>query len=282
MAEHLIDAVFPICGLVRVVDVGSNPIDGAPPYLPLLQRRLCRVVGFEPQGAALTELNNRKSDLETYLPYAVGDGAEHTLHLCQAPGMTSVLEPDPARLALFPHFNAWGRVLSTEPVATRRLDAIEEIPAIDFLKIDIQGGELMAFRGGREKLAGAVAIQTEVSFIPLYHGQPSFAAIDAELRTLGFLPHSFPAINRRMILPLYNQNDLYAAMNQVLEADIVYVRDFLKMDTMTTPQLGKLALIAHFCYRSFDLCARCLHAIAERREIEPAVVNAYLHLLPTY
>ncbi len=35
--------------LTAVVDVGANPIDGVPPYRPLLAKGLCTVVGFEPQ-----------------------------------------------------------------------------------------------------------------------------------------------------------------------------------------------------------------------------------------
>ena len=30
--------------LTAVVDVGANPIDGAPPYQPMLDRKLCTVV----------------------------------------------------------------------------------------------------------------------------------------------------------------------------------------------------------------------------------------------
>jgi hypothetical protein len=39
--------------LTAVVDIGANPIDGDPPYQSMLEKRLCRVVGFEPQSEAL-------------------------------------------------------------------------------------------------------------------------------------------------------------------------------------------------------------------------------------
>ena len=35
--------------LTSVVDIGANPVDGDPPYKPMLEKRLCRVTGFEPQ-----------------------------------------------------------------------------------------------------------------------------------------------------------------------------------------------------------------------------------------
>jgi hypothetical protein len=79
-----------------IVDVGANPITGEePPYGAMLAKGLCTVVGFEPQEEALATLLARKGPLETYLPYAIGDGAEHTFHVCQMPGMSSIFEPDP-------------------------------------------------------------------------------------------------------------------------------------------------------------------------------------------
>ncbi len=87
--------------LTEVVDIGANPIDGDPPYKAMLAEGLCRVTGFEPQEKALAVLQNLKGGNERYLPHAVGDGKPHTLNICRASGMTSLLEPDPSSLALF-------------------------------------------------------------------------------------------------------------------------------------------------------------------------------------
>ena len=78
---------------VKIVDIGANPLDGTPPYEVMLRSGDADIVGFEPNPEALAELNTKKGPTETYLPYAVGDGRRHTLHFCQAPGMTSLLEP---------------------------------------------------------------------------------------------------------------------------------------------------------------------------------------------
>src|SRR5437763_8887102 len=82
--------------LTHVVDIGANPIEGAPPYKPLLDAQLCRITGFEPQAAALAELNRKKGASESYFPYAVGDGEEHTLNLCAYSGWTSTFLPSAA------------------------------------------------------------------------------------------------------------------------------------------------------------------------------------------
>jgi FkbM family methyltransferase len=279
--QHLPDeltALLQPARLTEVVDIGANPIDGDPPYKTMLQRRICRVTGFDPHPQALARLDAAKSDLETYLPHAVGDGDSHTLNICRGLGFASLLQPDARALTHFPNFSELGRVVDRVPLPTRRLDDIAEIAAIDLLKIDIQGSELSVFRHGRARLAKAVAIQTEVSFVPLYEKQPVFGEVDLELRSLGFLPHMFAAINKKMIAPMLGP-DPAAAFNQLVEADVVYVRDFTRPEAMDSEQLKHLALIAHHCYGSFDLALNCVHHLAARNVVPPDAKNRYLALL---
>ncbi|MCA1528294.1 FkbM family methyltransferase [Bradyrhizobium yuanmingense] len=266
--------------LTSVIDVGANPIDGEPPYRAMLQRRLCTVVGFEPQEEALVELNARKSDLESYYHYVIGNGHKAKLRLCRLPGMTSLLLPDQNALSHFAKFSEWGSVVSEHPVHTRRLDDIAEIRHLDFLKIDVQGSELAVFGGARQKLKQAVVIETEVSFLCLYKDQPTFGDIDAELRKQGFVPHAFTAVKQRMIAPLSDPSNPHAAMNQLLEADIVYVRNFMRAADMTVEQLKHLAMISHHCYRSFDLAANCIHHLIARKSIPDQSIHDYMASIP--
>ncbi len=275
----------PLAGILRtdrltaVVDIGANPIDGDPPYKAMLTKRLCTLVGFEPQSDALEKLQARKSDLETYLPYAVGDGRSGTLKVCHARGMSSLLTPEPRTLNVFPGFAQFGQVVKEIEVETRTLDSLSEIQHLDFLKIDVQGGELPIFRNGKSKLGNAVAVHTEVSFMPLYKDQPPFGSIDLALRELGFVPHMFAHINKRMILPLHNEGNPYTALNQLLEADVVYVRDFTRADDMTPEQLKHLALVAHHCYGSIDLAANCIYHLVERKALPAGSVETYVGIL---
>lgn len=265
--------------LTAVVDIGANPIDTDPPYKRMLANRLCTLVGFEPQADGLAALNARKGDLETYLPYAVGDGAPGTLKICQAPGMTSLHTPNPRVLNCFPGFAQFGRVVKEIPIETRTLDSITEIQNLDFLKIDVQGSELAIFRNGSARLINAIAIQTEISFVPLYVNEPVFGQIDNALRALGFIPHMFDKINKRMILPIHYADNIFAAMNQLLEADIVYVRDFTQPEKMTTEQLKHLCMVAHHCYASYDLAANCIHNLMGRGALPADSVERYLGVL---
>jgi len=81
--------------IIKVVDIGANPIDGPAPYASLLASGCAEVVGFEPNADALAKLARKKGPRETYLPYAIGDGRQHTLYRCQSDGMTLAIAAEP-------------------------------------------------------------------------------------------------------------------------------------------------------------------------------------------
>jgi len=238
---------------IKVVDIGANPIDSAPPYAGLLQDGDAEVIGFEPNRDALGILNARKGPNEQYFPHAVGDGATHTLRICAAPGMTSLFEPDPAVLGLFHGFPDWGRVVSTEEVVTVRLDDIPETAGADLLKLDIQGAELMVLKHAEQRLTDAVVIQSEVEFLPLYKDQPLFSDVEQFLRARGFNFHRFFPEVSRAIRPMLVNQDPYAAFSQLVWADGVFIRDITRLDRLADRQLLAMAAILHDCYGSFDV-----------------------------
>jgi FkbM family methyltransferase len=243
---------------VKVVDIGANPIDSDPPYAGMLRAGEAEVVGFEPNRAALATLDARKGPLERYFPHAVGDGARHTLRICQAPGMTSLLEPDPAVLSLFHGFPDWGRVIATEEVETVRLDDVPETAGADMLKLDIQGAELMVLRNAEARLADALVIQAEVEFLPLYKGQPLYGEMEGFLAGHGFRLHRFFPTVSRAIQPMMVNNDPYAGMGQLVWADAVFIRDLTRLEALSDRQLLAMAAILHECYGSADIAYRLL------------------------
>src|SRR5262245_34844675 len=126
-------------------------------------------------SASSLYLSNSKSSKRnrtkngSILPYAVGDGAVHTMHVCAFWPRSSLLKPDPRQLQQLLPFSDLGRVTKEVPIQTYRLDDIEEISALDFLKIDIQGFEVTVFQNGRNKLKQAVCLQLELPFTKHYH-----------------------------------------------------------------------------------------------------------------
>jgi FkbM family methyltransferase len=265
--------------LTHVVDIGANPIGGRPPYRELLDAGLCRVTGFEPQTSALDLLNLGKGPNETYLPDAIGDGSELTLKVCRHSSLSSTLDPDAAALKVFPLFRDDAEVLERISLKTRRLDDVAEAADLDFLKIDIQGGELAVFRNAVERLRHAVVIQTEVSFATLYQGQPTWDQVDGELRRQGFIPFCFTSIRQYDVSPLtINQRPL-PGTKQLLEADLVYVRDYFEPERLDDERLKHLCLIMHHCYRGLDLSMQCVTQLCRRGAVPADGEQRYADLL---
>ena len=181
---------------------------------------------------------------------------------------------------MFKHFialKANAEVLEHIPIQTQKLDDIDEIQYLDFLKIDIQGAELSVFESGRKKLKKTVAIQTEISFMTLYKDQPACGEI--ELRAQGFVPHCFAAVKQWLISPFTYVDQPNRAVNQLLEADLVYVRDFTRPELMNDEQLKHLAMIFHHCYQSYDLTLRCLMLLEQRGTVAEHTQQLYIDSL---
>ena len=170
---------------------------------------------------------------------------------------SSLFEPNTSLLAKFQHLEELNRVQKTYPVETKRLDDIPEIEGTDFLKIDVQGAELMVFEGAARILDNALVVHAEVQFVPLYKGAPFFGEIDSHLRSKGFLLHRLTQLGRTF-KPLVFMNDVTAMLSQVLWGDAVYVRDFMQFDQLSSAALLKLATILHETYRSVDMAALAL------------------------
>lgn len=253
---------------IDVVDIGASPIDGDPPYQPLIPLGKTRVISFEPNPEQYQALQAHPFPGLTVLPYAIGDGQDGILNICQAPGMTSLLLPDREILEHFYGFDQWSQIIRQEPVSTHRLDDITEITAIDYLKLDVQGGELTILNHATQRLQQTLVIHTEVQFVPFYKDQPLFAELDQTLRAQGFYLHSLKPLIHRTFKPLLVNNDIFAGLNQLLWGDAIYVKKFTNFTDLTPAQLLKIALIMHDLYGSFDLCALALEHVDRQTHSE--------------
>ena len=137
-----------------------------------------------------------------------------------------MFEPNEALADKFQNLGELLRVVGTRTLETRRLDDFAETTGADFLKIDVQGGELLVLQGAVERLRDVLVVHTEVEFLPLYKNQPLFADIDSLLRDQGFAFHTMIPFGRTF-KPMVVNNDGSAWVRQILWADAVYVRDFM-------------------------------------------------------
>lgn len=269
-------ALIPDLEKTIVVDVGANPLD-IPPYQPLVQTDQAHVFAFEPDPRAYEALIETPPENMTFLNDAVGDGKKHTLHVCKASYMSSLLRPDPAAIEMFPQMGRGLEVVDEIEVKTKALDRMKEIERIDVLKIDIQGGELSVFKNAKKKLSQALCVQSEVSFFPIYEDQPGFGALDVELRRRGLLPHSMPVIHRNPVSPLYARRRFG---KQFLDGDIVYLRDLRKMDELSDDQVKQMAVIGAGFVGAYDVTARCLRELVNRSILVQSELEEFLARFP--
>ena len=253
---------------IQILDVGAM-LEGEACYAGLLEKGLAKVIGFEPNPTELARLNQEGAADCTWLPYFLGDGREATFHLTHYPGCSSLYPPDPNVINLFETIGAEQgenfSVFETETVETKRLDDVEECPSMDFVKIDVQGGELDILCHGAKTLGTVTVIQAEVEFVPVYKDQPLFGDMQVFLRDLGFQLHKFIDIAGRCFRPFQMKKNPHGAMSQALWADAVFVRDFTQLDSFSDAQLLKTAAILHEIYLSFDFVRYFLDALDRRQ-----------------
>lgn len=270
--------LVPLDRPIRIVDVGSSPVDGAPPFQPLVDRVPTEVIGFEPNPDARAELLAQAKPNETVLPDALGDGGTHTLHFCNAPGMNSLFEPDLSVLEKFHLFAEFGTVVRTEKVSTKRLDDVEGIRPMDFIKLDVQGFEKTILEHGQQTLKGCLVVHTEAAFVPMYRNQPCFGEVDTLLRGLGFVTHTIFSAKRWGVAPLLVEGNPRKSFNQLLDGDIVYVRNFFDLSRWASDEIARLAHILHFTYGSFDVVYYLLRELTLRRVVAAETQHRYLEL----
>jgi FkbM family methyltransferase len=265
MRQFSLTQVIPDIPTVNIVDIGAMSLGaGTESYAPLLRLDKAKVIGFEPDQEECEKLRGLHSGTHEFYPHFIGDGGAATYHETSHTMTGSLYPPNTKLLQKFQNLHELTVLQKKHPVETRRLDDIEEIADVDYIKIDVQGAELDVFRGATKSLAKATLIQTEVEFVEMYEGQPLFGDVDRLLRGAGFQFHTFEGFGKRCFKPLVANNDLNRGLRQILWSDAVYVRDFMEFESVQEDKLLKLALVLHDLFHSCDLCLYILTEIDRR------------------
>jgi FkbM family methyltransferase len=103
------------------------------------------------------------------------------------------------------------RRISVETITLDRLYADQDLTAVDLLKIDVQGAELLVLKGAGRALSNSEMVWIETSFKPLYEGSALFAEVYDQLGAAGF--------ELREISPGHR-----APTGELLQADLLFVK----------------------------------------------------------
>lgn len=247
---------------LKIIDLGAMELKGEDeyyrtlsPYYPL------DIVGFEPCQNECNKLTQKKwlpHIRRTDLPYAIGDGTCKIFHTTNASMTSSFYFPNYALLDKFQYLSELMQVVKTEEIQTHRLDDLVQVRGADYLKLDIQGAEKQVLENAKELLEEVLVVHTEVAFVSIYQDQPLFGDVDQVLRKNGFQFHRFCQIAGRTFKPLVANDNICHPLSQFLWGDVIYVKDFTKLQELSPEKLLKMAVILHEVYRSFDLCNHIL------------------------
>lgn len=173
--------------VATVIDVGANV--GQFSLLMTALQPDATIHAFEPlssSASVLTRLFTGNPRVQVHRCAVGADNGEAILHISRRSDNSSLLPIGTEQVLFAPGTDA----VATIPVPVRTLDstiAAETLQGPVLLKLDVQGGELAALEGAERLLAVIEHVYVEVSFVPLYDGQPLAAAVVGHLQARGFV-----------------------------------------------------------------------------------------------
>jgi len=274
------EEIIPLGAAIQIMDVGAAAINETSIYSNLINAGYGHLHAFEGDERQIEGIRNKYGENVTIHSNFLFDGTIRTFYQAStASGMSSLLKPDPVALAFFNRFTSFGEVKGETKVKTVRLNDIGELPNLDFIKLDIQGAELVTLKNGTNKLKNVLAVQLEVSYIPLYEDQATFGEVDVWMRSQGFMPHCFLAVKTFSIFPTIFAGNFRVGGNQLLESDIVYVRNPLQLANMSYERLIVFAWLTHYLFKSTDLCIHILREMMKRGNLDWDLQSKYYESL---
>ncbi len=181
-------------GVELVIDAGANRGQ----YGEELRRHgyRGRIVSFEPLAGAYAELERRAGADPVWEArrLALGD-ADGTIELGAVDNFSSPLAAGGRLAELFPE----ALPVRSERVPAARLDALGldlPAPGRTLLKLDVQGYELRVLAGAAGILGDVGVVESELTVVPLYRGQPLLAETVRALDDAGFVLRELEPILR--------------------------------------------------------------------------------------
>ncbi|MEP0944117.1 MAG: FkbM family methyltransferase [Rhizobiaceae bacterium] len=265
---------------INIVDIGAGDGGYKPSYQLLIDADFANIIGFEPDEEACKKLNAKGEKNAVYYPHFIGDGKDATFHETNWSLTGSLFPPNTPLLRKFDNLNELVTLVDTHPVKTTRLDDIDELDRADFIKMDIQGAELMALENAQELLKSTFLVQAEVEFLELYKGQPLFSEVEQFMRSQGFLFHAFDgsAWAGRPFKPLGQNKLIKKSPRQMLWADAFFVRDWSELDRFSKNELVTFAILITTVTHAYDMAHLILSHLD--KVYKTKVADRFLRILP--
>ncbi len=160
-----------------ILDVGAHHGETVEAYKAVFPR--AKILAFEPFPESFEILKQRAGQTAgvNLVPLAVSDSSGKRVFFVNDADSTNSLLPRPSdSRRYFPKHAGPKTKIEVETITLDEFLNKEGIDHVDILKMDIQGGELLALKGFDKGLRDQIAsiIYTEVMFVPHYDGGVMF------------------------------------------------------------------------------------------------------------
>jgi len=249
----------------NIADIGAHPyaLKEEPYHMFLDHFPGSKVFAFDIDEQECQKLNSNAKEGLKFYPYALGKKNEKRLfYETNHPMCSSLYEPDTDMMKLYNALeNAY--LKKTYEIETITLDKFikdEKIEDLDFIKIDIQGGELDVLEGAITVLSKIIAVVSEVEFVQIYKNQPLFGDVNTFLTNQNMMFYKFLGLSGRTMRPTIIKDILYAS--QHMWSDALFIKKFEEIRKLTSSKLLKLSIIAAN-YGSPDISFNCFKIFDE-------------------
>jgi len=220
---------------IRVIDGGARgavfkPFDKA-------EKSLLTIIRFEPDEEAELSLNEN----EISVPRALWKNDEHiSLNIAVDPSTSSVL-PFNKELQQyidpFLELRKTARQVKVKAIAIDTFVKEQDIPSIDFIKLDIHGAEYEALQGSKDSLPSTLGLQVESWILPVHKGQKLRAHVESLLYDALFY------VFEEFHYPMWGRNTKKYKKLQPALLDTLFLKDPL-IDHNINTEIQALKLIA--------------------------------------
>ena len=179
--------------------------------------KMLNYVGFEPDKRSEIIEPNEKYASKKIIRNALWNSKDKIiLNLARKPQLSSYYLPNSDFTNLFSDSQRFD-IINNVKLESVKLDDIE-INNCDFIKLDIQGGELKVLEGSVNKLINCFGLQVEVGFASIYLNQPLFSDVADFLKKNDFVFMDFINLIR------WERDNSYSGLGQCTFGDALFLK----------------------------------------------------------
>ena len=186
--------------------------------------------------------------------FAWNEKVDIEFNLCKKAMVSSAYKPNKEILDQFPNSQRF-EIIQKEIMQAEPLFNKLEDQKIDFLKLDIQGGELNALKGIGDSLDDCLGIEIEIEFSEIYESQPLFGDVHRFLSSRGFYFCDFLTLNRW-------EREPYTSFGRCMFGDGLWLRELKTLKSKNSETYLKYIAICSI-YGKLDEATHILKYLGE-------------------